>query len=223
MSGNLKIEAVIFDLDGVIFFSEPLSHKAWNAFLQTRGEQLSLEEYAQLIGKDSQFSVDLVRKQKGLDLPPEDILREVWENKQGILRAEAKPAPGVLDLLEVLQASGIHIGLGSNSKRTYVDLALETMRLKKYFEAVVTADEVRSGKPAPDIYLQAAEALDQDPGHCLVIEDSPSGVLAARAAGMRCVAVPNPALDGAQFPHTYASYPNLIALHQDVAGLFREG
>lgn len=223
MPGNLKINAVIFDLDGVIFFSEPLSHKAWNAFLQTRGEHLSLEEYAQLIGKDSQFSVGLVRKQKGLDLPPEDILREVWENKLGILREEAQPAPGVIDLLDALQARGVRIGLGSNSKRTYVDLALETMHLKNYFEVVVTADEVQSGKPAPDIYLQAAAALDQDPEHCLVIEDSPSGVLAAQKAGMRCVALPNPALHGAEFPQTYASYPDLIALHQDVAGIFREG
>jgi len=216
-------KAVIFDLDGVIIYSESLAHKAWNAFLRTCGAQMTAEEYRQLIGMDSRFSVDHVRKQKNIDLPQDDILQEVWEHKLSIIREEAEPAPGAASLLDALRARGLAIGLASNSKGEYVNLTLETMQFRPYFQVVVTADDVSFGKPAPDLYLHAAAALGQPPERCLAIEDSPAGVRAAQAAGMRCVVIPNPELRAQEFPPSYASYPDLIALQEALDGLLDGG
>jgi HAD superfamily hydrolase (TIGR01509 family) len=99
--------------------------------------------------------------------------------------------PGLFELIDALDARRIKRAVASSGVRSYVEAVLRSIGAAGRFEVVVTADDVANGKPAPDAFLRAAERLDAKPQACLVLEDAPNGIAAARAAGMRCAAVPN--------------------------------
>ncbi len=100
--------------------------------------------------------------------------------------------PGLLDALKILQEQGIKMAIASSSTREIIDAAIKHLRLEDYFDVIVSGNEVESGKPAPDIFLKTAEKLGIQPKECVVFEDAASGVQAAKAAGMKCIAIPLP-------------------------------
>ena len=107
-----------------------------------------------------------------------------------------EPIPGIVELLEELRRQRIAIGLASSSPRSFIEAVLAKFKIREYFACVVSGEEMPAGKPAPDIYLEAARQLHVPPEQCVVLEDSRNGVLAAKRAGMTCIGFANPASGG---------------------------
>jgi len=183
------IEAVVFDMDGVLLDSEPLHHIVLNEVLAAEGKAISFDEYRPYIGTTLEFSWSDIIHRFRLDGP---IDRYILRYDEGILesyRRHSVIAPGVRRLLDLLAQRGLRRAVASSSRTSWVEAALETLGIRDDFELLVTGDMVTHSKPAPEIYLLAADRLGVDPQRCLAIEDSPKGVASARAAGMTVVGV----------------------------------
>lgn len=181
--------AVILDMDGVIVDSEPCHERAILEVLDEIGFRenhgLRLAEY---IGRsDREVWIDFIERSR----PPqtlEELLARKRQRTVDILRREQPLFAGVDRFLERL-AGRYLLGLASGSERPVVDAVLDIQNLRRWFPVIVTGSEIQRGKPAPDIFLKAAELLTVRPRDCWVIEDSKPGIAAARAAGMRVIAL----------------------------------
>jgi HAD superfamily hydrolase (TIGR01509 family) len=184
------VQAVIFDMDGVLLDSEPLHHHAANAVLLEDGHPaLSLADYTRYLGTTDEDMWRDLRTTRGLDRPHEHYLRRFDTHVLAAYRQHATAAPGAIDLLDWLTARGLPLAVASSSRARWIETCLRTIGVRRYFDAIVGGDMVARGKPDPDIFLRAARRLRAQPGRCIVFEDSPAGVTAARRAAMYTVAV----------------------------------
>lgn len=191
-------KAFIFDMDGVIIDSEPIHARAKMATLREYGITLSKEEIGidRYVGRSAKsFWLDM--KQRFPEVFTEDwqvMAGKKNEKYMAILNNDTsiRAIAGLPELLAKLKQKGYTIGLGSSSVRPMVKNVLTRFGIIDYFAALTTGDEVENAKPDPAIYLLAAQKLGMKPTDCTVIEDAASGVKAAKAAGMRCIAVRNP-------------------------------
>jgi HAD superfamily hydrolase (TIGR01509 family) len=184
------IEAVIFDLDGVLLDSEQLWDQAREQLAEERGGRWHANAQRDMMGMSSPEWSRYMHDVIGLPEPPEEISREVVERLATLYRERLPVVPGAREAVERLAARW-PLGLASSSNRELIDLALELLGVKQLFKATVSSEEVARGKPAPDVYLEAARRLGVDPTHAAAIEDSENGIRAAKAAGMRVIAIPN--------------------------------
>jgi beta-phosphoglucomutase len=181
------LQAVIFDMDGVIVDSHPIHKKAWRRFLDSVGKEVPEEDLDFIL--DGRKKEDILRHFLG-DLSPEEIHRLGHEKEllfREEARAELRPVEGVEQLLQSLSRARIKLGVASSGSDSRVNFVLRQLHLLEYFSAVVAGDEVSAGKPDPAIFRLTSQKLDVAPEQILVFEDSVSGVKAATAAGMRCV------------------------------------
>ena len=185
------IEAVIFDLDGVLLDSEQVWDEAREQLAKERGGRWHENAQRDMMGMSSPEWSRYMHDVIGLPEPPEEINREVVERMAKLYREHLPAVPGARDAVERLAAQW-PLGLASSSNRELIDLALELLGVKHFFKATVSSEEVARGKPAPNVYLEAARRLGVDPTHAAAIEDSENGIRAAKAAGMRVIAIPNP-------------------------------
>jgi beta-phosphoglucomutase len=179
--------ALVFDMDGVIVDSTRTHTKAWQRYLELHGVEIPYIEQ-RMLGK---HNPDIVRD----FFPPETLTEETiflhGAQKEALYREIIRPelrerlVPGVVEFLE--RNRDLPIGMGTNAEQANVDFVLDEVGLRQYFQAIVTGNDVARPKPFPDVYLRVAELLGVPAGSCVVFEDSPSGVSAARAAGMRVV------------------------------------
>ena len=181
--------AVVFDLDGVLWDGEPLYHEAFNVVLAPYGHSISDDDYGNIIGHSVESAWQWVRERFDLDESPGRFYRAYDEAVLRLLQRPADPLPGVRDLLAELRKRGLPLGLASASLRQWVDATLRSLKLEDAFDAVVSASEVERAKPAPDLYLTAAKRLGVRPAACLAVEDTATGIAAAKAAGMFAVQV----------------------------------
>ena len=185
------IAAVVLDFDGLILDTETPVFEAWRAAFRGLGQELSLDDWQHSLGTNGGFDpmarlLDLT----GGAVDREAVLREVQEANRRA--CDAQPLlPGVETLLAEAQGLGLGRAVASSSSRAWVLGWLARHGIGERFQVVCGRDDVARVKPAPDLFLLAAERLGIAPAACLVFEDSPNGMRAARAAGMRCVAVPN--------------------------------
>ena len=184
------IEAVIFDLDGVLLDSEQVWDEAREQLAKERGGRWHENAQRDMMGMSSVEWSRYMHDVIGLPEPPEEISREVVERMAKLYREHLPVVPGAREAVERLAARW-PLGLASSSNRELIDLALELLGVKHLFKATVSSEEVTRGKPAPDVYLEAARRLGVDPTHAAAIEDSENGIRAAEAAGMRVIAIPN--------------------------------
>jgi len=184
---NRTYRAVIFDLDGVLWDGEPLYHEAFNVVLAPMGHRVSDEDYNKIIGNSVEACWEWLRERFQLSDPPRQFLRAYSEAVLKLLEQPVEPLPGVRPLIDELRRRGIPIAVASASLSRWVDATLRGLRLEDTFGAVVSASEVENAKPAPDLFLTAAQRLDVPPGDCLAVEDTPPGIAAAKAAGMFAV------------------------------------
>jgi HAD superfamily hydrolase (TIGR01509 family) len=184
------IEAVVFDLDGVLLDSEQVWDEAREQLAKERGGRWHDQAQKEMMGMSSTEWSHYMHERIGLPEPPEEINREVVERLAATYREHLPVIDGAREAVERLAARW-PLGLASSSNRELIDLALELLGVKHLFAATVSSEEVARGKPAPDVYLEAARRLGVDPTRAAAIEDSHNGVLAAKAAGMRVVAIPN--------------------------------
>lgn len=208
------MEAVIFDLDGVMIDSEPLYFKAWQEFLRPGNLTLEESDYHAILGLTPEACTRYVLARTGWQ-PPEAVgalTRRQWAFYEDLLYRELQPQPGLLPLLVELRQRGCRLGVASNSPTSYLRRAVEIIGVARDFEVLVGSDQVVQGKPAPDVYRTAAERLNVPPHACLALEDSPAGMQAALAAGMRCVAVTAAALHTPPLPAVFARCSSLEAV-----------
>lgn len=182
-------EAVIFDMDGVLLDSEPLHFAALNQVLSVEGHSLTPEDNEHILGTTLEDTFRHVGSRFQLRDPIDTYFQRYDETILHVLNQSLEPNPGVVRLLEQLRSRGVRLGLASSSRRSWVEATLKSLGILEYFSAVVSGDEVTRGKPHPDIYLRTAKLLDASPQECTAIEDAPNGILAAKRAGMRVIAV----------------------------------
>jgi HAD superfamily hydrolase (TIGR01509 family) len=188
--GSGVVEAVIFDLDGVLIDSEQVWDEARRQYVLERGGRWHDHAQQEMMGMSSTEWSRYVRDELGVDLTPEQISRDVTQRLALLYRARLPLVAGAREAVDRL-ASRWHLALASSSNRELIDLVLELSGLAIHFEATVSSEEVSHGKPAPDVYLEAARRLGKGPSGCVAIEDSHNGMLSAVAAGMQVIAVPN--------------------------------
>ncbi len=180
---------VIFDMDGVLVLSDEAHFKSWRSVASTRGVEMTRELFLSTFG---QVNEDCIATIFGEDTPAAEVQRIADEKERtyrDIVRAAVPLAAGLFELLGQLRAAGARLAVGSSAPPENVDLILDAGSLREFFVASVNGKQVTHGKPAPDVFLIAAQELGCDPARCVVIEDAPVGIVAARAAGMRAVAV----------------------------------
>jgi HAD superfamily hydrolase (TIGR01509 family) len=187
----ILIEAVIFDLDGVIVDSEIWWDEVRAAFAAECGRAWTAEDRAAVMGANSAAWARIMRERLELEMPDSAIERAIVD---GVVdRYHREGAPRIDGAIEAIRriASDLPLALASSSHAEVIDAALDATALGDVFTVVVSSDEVAHGKPAPDVYLEAARRLGIAPASCLVVEDSLNGVRAGKAAGMFVVLVPN--------------------------------
>lgn len=210
------IEAVVFDLDGVLLDSEQVWDEAREQLANERGGRWHPEAQRDMMGMSSTEWSRYMHETIGLPEPPEQINREVVERLTASYREHLPALPGAEEAIERLAACW-PLGLASSSNRELIDLALELLGVEHLFAATVSSEEVAGGKPAPDVYLEAARRLGVEPTRAAAVEDSHNGILAAKAAGMRVVAIPN-----SHFPPDGAALAEADAVLDSLAGLTAE-
>jgi HAD superfamily hydrolase (TIGR01509 family) len=184
------IEAVVFDLDGVIVDSEHVWDAAREALARERGGRWHEGAQQDMMGMSSVEWSRYMHDVIGLKDPPEEISAEVARRLEATYREELPLIDGATEAVARL-AERWPLAVASSSNRPIIDLVLELSGLDRFFRATVSSEEVPRGKPAPDVYLEAARRLGANPERSAAVEDSRSGILSARAAGMRVVAIPN--------------------------------
>ncbi|MGZ8705937.1 MAG: HAD family hydrolase [Gaiellaceae bacterium] len=184
------IEAVVFDLDGVIIDSEQLWDEVREGLARERGSRWNAQAQADMMGMSSTEWSRYLHEVIGLPEPPEQINREVVRRMLERYAAHLPLIDGAVDAVKRLAAHW-PLGVASSSNRKLIDRVLEVSDLAPYFKATVSSEEVERGKPAPEVYLEAARRLGVEPARSVAIEDSASGIRSAHAAGMRVVAIPN--------------------------------
>ncbi|HLZ81658.1 MAG TPA: HAD family phosphatase, partial [Ktedonobacteraceae bacterium] len=183
-----KIQAIIWDLDGVIIDSADEHRRAWQRLAREENIKFTDNDFWATFG---QRNNDIFANTWG-PLTPAQV-QELGNRKEtyfrDLIRKTAAPLPGSMELMQSLHQAGYPQALASSAPIENIQLISEVLGLERYLTALVSGETVPHGKPAPDIFLKAAKELHIDPPHCLVIEDAVAGVEAAHAAGMRCIAV----------------------------------
>jgi beta-phosphoglucomutase len=182
------LRGIVFDMDGVIIDSHPVHRRAWKTFLQTEGREVADSEL--------DFILDGRKREEILcfflgELTPAQIIH-YGARKDEMLRQlteRVRPLRGVVEFLESVSQGGIRMALATSASYRRAYDTLKELKLENYFDAIVTGDEVASGKPDPAIYRLIAERLREIPENLLAVEDAVSGVKSARAAGMRCLGI----------------------------------
>jgi HAD superfamily hydrolase (TIGR01509 family) len=183
-------DAIVFDNDGLLLDTELAWTRAESALFARHGSTFTDDHKRDLIGSShaiaaGKLEVMLARPGQGLALM--DELHALVMAEAG---HEVEPRPGAVELVDALNAAGIPVAVASNSPRDFLDLVLHTSGMAQRFTVTVAGDEVPNPKPAPDIYLEACRRLGADPARSVGLEDSPTGALAAKAAGLTVIGVP---------------------------------
>jgi HAD superfamily hydrolase (TIGR01509 family) len=185
------IEAVVFDLDGVILQTEEIWDEVRSGYVCERGGRYDEEAQRAMMGMSSPEWSRYLHEERGVPDSPAEISDEVVRRMVQRYREQLPLIAGAREAVERL-ARRWPLGLASSSNRPLIDAALELGGLEHFFAVTLSSEEVARGKPAPDVYLETARRLGVSPERCAAVEDSHSGIRSAKAAGMRVVAVPNP-------------------------------
>jgi len=191
MPPKTPLQAVVFDLDGLMFNTEDLYQQVGGEVLSRRGKKFDDELLDQMMGRQSHVALQIMIDWHQLDDTADGLAAESMEIMFKILPAQLKPMPGLLDLLSNLEVAGLPKAIATSSSRLFVTRVLRQFDLESRFSFVLTAEDIAHGKPAPDVYLLAAEKHGFEPQQVMVLEDSQIGCRAAVAASTYAVAVPS--------------------------------
>ncbi len=204
------IEAVVFDMDGVIVDSEQVWDDVREQLARERGGRWHDGAQAAMMGMSSPEWSRYMHDELGLTESPEEINDEVVRRMLERYRHDLPLIDGAVDAVRRLSAP-FPLAVASSSNRPLIEAVLGAAEIAELFVVTVSSEEVERGKPAPDVYLEAARRLDVEPGHCAAVEDSSNGIRAAHAAGMRVIALPNthypPAADALALADAVVSSP----------------
>ena len=187
---KFDIHAAIFDLDGTLLDNNSFHLKSWIRYLEKMGRIISKEEYnANINGRTNR---DVIEYIYGKKMGDEEILKYSLE-KEALYREMyqpfIKPVDGLIEFLDFLKNKKIPAGIATSGIQPNIDFMFENVPIKKYFQCVVNSSHITKGKPDPEIYLKVASILEVDPKNCVVFEDAVVGIKAAKAAGMKVIAI----------------------------------
>jgi HAD superfamily hydrolase (TIGR01509 family) len=192
--------AVIFDMDGVLIDSQPLHYELDMRVLRACGYPAQLETVVPYTGMGNPDRWPKYKKDLQLAESPERLIEMAEETMRDLFtHADLQPIDGIHELLAEIKNAGIRCGVASSSSHELISLVLEKIGVKNFFDFIVSGEDVTKGKPEPDIYLKAAEKAGALPQKCIAIEDAPAGILAAKNAGLTCIAYRNPSTIGQEF------------------------
>jgi HAD superfamily hydrolase (TIGR01509 family) len=185
------LQALIFDMDGVLVDNTPVQARAFQLFFRDQGVQA---DATQLLRRLNGAPASEILKEVFADNPqPDEKLESYASQREFLYRTlywdDRRPQPGLVEFLEAARAAGLKIGLGTGSGQDTIGYILDDLNLRRFFDVVITKDDVDKGKPHADTYVVTAKKLGIDPAHCVVFEDALLGEQAAYRAHMRCVAV----------------------------------
>ncbi|HEY1162674.1 MAG TPA: HAD family hydrolase [Candidatus Dormibacteraeota bacterium] len=185
------IRAIVFDFDGLILDTEEPIYRSWLEVYQAHGEELPFERWVQTVGSTTAdfHPQHHLEERLGRPLSQDVVERRVGRRTELILAQQV--LPGILQYIDDARALRLKLGVASSSTRDWVTGHLERLGILGRFGCVRCRDDVANAKPAPDLYIAVLDCLGVSPSEAFAIEDSPNGVIAAKQAGMRCVAIPN--------------------------------
>lgn len=211
-------QAFVFDMDGTIVDNMAFHTRSWISFFERRGQLLDAEEFFRATA--GRQGGEIMRAYLGEHLSDDEVALLNHE-KESVYRElyapHRKAVDGFEELISQAKRSGVKLAVGTAAPPANVEFTLDGLDLRKHFDAVVGAADVARGKPHPDVFLKAAELCGVAPENCIVFEDAPLGVEAARRAGMRCIVLTT-TLPASSF----AGYDNIIAIASDFAELRAE-
>jgi HAD superfamily hydrolase (TIGR01509 family) len=213
-----RIDAIIFDMDGLLVDSEPLWRIAEVEMLSAVGVPITEEDAVQTTGLRTDEVVELwYARYPWSDPPQKEIEARIITRLIALIRERGELMPGVIETLQAVSSAGYPLAIASSSTSEIIAAVLDTLGIASYFQVAQSAEHEPYGKPHPGVYIEAARRLDVDPWRCLAFEDSPNGVIAAKAARMRCIAVPDPALaDDHRLQAADLILPSLAEFHLDL-------
>lgn len=189
------LKAVIFDMDGVIIDSEPIHKEVEKKIFKKFGANISEEEHNSYIGMTSMgmWNEIKVRHNFKQSFSVEELIEMEVKNYIELIQSNRniKPINGVVELIDELHKNNIKLAIASSAVRKSIETVVDMFELEKYFEIRISGEDIKNGKPAPDIFLVAARHLGVKPKDCIVVEDSKNGVQAAKEAGMKCIGFRN--------------------------------
>ncbi|MFW9899164.1 MAG: HAD family hydrolase [Candidatus Thorarchaeota archaeon] len=180
---------VIFDMDGVLADTGPIHFESWVKMASEINVEFTREFFEETFG---QQSVTITRKLLGNEVDDEELVKRAYLKEhyyREMVKDKLEPLPGVIELIRNLKDKKFKLAVGSSGPPENVELLLNSLQVKKYFDAIITADDVSNSKPAPDVFLIAAKRLQINPKNCIVIEDAPVGIEAAIRAKMKSIAI----------------------------------
>lgn len=185
------IEAVIYDMDGVLIDSEPVWKIAMEEVFLSVGCNLTRKDFELTVGlRLDEVIAFWYQFAPWEGASPEEVLSQIIFRMVELLGKDGKPLAGVVESLQYFKSQGLKIGLATSSYEVLIECVLETLKIKEYFEVTHSAEREKHGKPHPAVYLTTAEMLGVNPLNCLVIEDSINGVIAGKSARMTVVCIP---------------------------------
>ncbi len=210
------VQAVIFDVDGLMIDSERIFFRLIQQILAERGIAFGNEHFTRMLGLDYPQTADYVIAEAGISDRPEAFNHLYLDRFDAQLETHLDPNPGLIPLVSELRQRRVPLGIASNSPSEYCQRVLKAIGLVGAFQVIAGREQVEQAKPAPDVYLRAARLLGRAPEACLAVEDSPVGVQSALRAGMR-VAVINPWVDVPETSKASRKYPSLAGLHEHLS------
>ena len=192
MTLSTPLEGILFDFDGLILDTESPVFQAWSDKFNEYGQELKIEEWGEILGKSPNEvgPIESFLETIGDKNKQQEIAREVSRKELNLVKKQ-EPLPGAAELIKKAKDEGIKLGIVSSSDREWVHSHLHRLRLLDYFDHTSCSDDVMEAKPDPALYLLGLDKMGSSPDKILVLEDSPNGVLAAKRAGLYCIAVPN--------------------------------
>jgi HAD superfamily hydrolase (TIGR01509 family) len=185
------IRAMVFDFDGLILETEEPVYRSWLEVYQAHGEELPFDRWVEIVGSTTATFHPQHHLEERLGRPlAREVLERRIERRSELVLGQAI-LPGIVQHLDEAKSMGLKLGVASSSTRDWVGGHLDRLGILGRFDCVRCRDDVTSAKPAPDLYLAVLDCLGVSPSEAVAIEDSPNGVIAAKRAGMLCVAIPN--------------------------------
>lgn len=184
--------AVIFDFDGVIVDTEPIYWDAMQKIAKRRGKEVTLELKKRVMGTGGIISMGIMKESLGLSESPEELLEERGKIYRKLLHKRgAKPMPGLFNAIDIVNKLKFRKAIASSSRLEWIDFALRELNLVNEFPIIAYYEEVKKGKPAPDVFILALKKLELPANRCVVLEDTVVGVESAKGAKIKCIAIPN--------------------------------
>ena len=181
-------KAVIFDMDGVLVNTEPIYYKVIREILNENNQDITYKDYEKYIGMTNECIWKLIKSEYNISTSIDELIDTMMVLKDVIIKRDGyKLIEGVIDLLEDLKNNNIKIGLASSSPICDILDVVQSTGISKYFDKLISGENIEKSKPFPDIFLKAAKELKVDTNECVVIEDSKNGVIAANRANIKCI------------------------------------